>query len=50
MRGTFAWLGATLIGIGIGLLLDKLLIGILIGTGLGFILWDLLGGKSFWDK
>ena len=50
MRGTFAWLGATLIGIAVGLLLDKLLIGILIGAGLGFILWEFFGGRSFWDK
>lgn len=50
MRGTFAWLGSALVGIGVGLLFDKLLIGVLIGVGIGFIFWDPLGGKSFWNK
>jgi hypothetical protein len=50
VKGTFAWLGALLIGVGLGMLFDRLVIGLLIGAGVGFILWDLIGGTSFWKK
>jgi F0F1-type ATP synthase assembly protein I len=44
MRGEFAFLGALMVGVGVGMLLGHTGAGAVIGLGVGFILWGLMAG------
>jgi H+/Cl- antiporter ClcA len=46
MRGTFVFVGAILIAIGVGQLLEREGPIIMIGIGTGFILWGLIEGRG----
>jgi len=48
MRGSFLFVGALLVGIGLGQLWNRADVGTLIGLGVGFILWGLFE-KPFWE-
>lgn len=50
VNGTFIFIGAILVGIGVGKLLGWEDEGVFIGTGVGFILWGLLGGRHLFDR
>jgi hypothetical protein len=50
MRGSFVFVGALLVGIGVGQLYNKSDVGTLIGLGVGFILWGLLDRPSWWRR
>ena len=50
MRGSFVFVGAILIAIGVGQLLNKSGPIITIGVGGGFILWGLLEGWPAWRR
>ena len=50
MRGSFVFVGAILIAIGVGDLLGKSGPVLMIGIGVGFVLWGLIEGRSFFHR
>lgn len=45
MRGAYLFLGALLVGIGLGQILGETGAWTLIGLGVGFLLWGLVGAR-----
>ncbi len=50
MRGSFIFVGAILIALGVGELLDESGPVLMIGIGAGFILWGLIEGFPGWRR
>jgi len=50
LRGSFVFVGAILIAIGVGQLLKQSGPVLMIGIGVGFILWGLLEGRTFFRR
>lgn len=44
--GTYVFVGAILVGIGVGMLFGQTTAGTLIGVGVGFIMWGLLDHRK----
>lgn len=46
MRTSFAFAGAVLIGLGLGMAFDQIAVGSIVGVGVGFVLWALFDRRS----